>query len=438
MTRAKLADFCGELMTSAFPARLLCLAVLAFGLLLSPPVFAQSVFVVTGVEVDEQAESVSQAQKKALVAGRRAALERLWLRLVPAWAQQDIPPQSDEQISELVQSVGVGREQTSDVRYLAELAVEFKPDPVKEFLRSSRVPFAVTRSKPVVILPLFGEGENARLWEEPNDWRAAWSRRPASDGLVEIVSPLGDLSDVVVISSQQAREADLDALSSLVRRYDADRAYISRVSVQEVAPQDAAAAEPQASSESDAAASTQEVTQQAAEEATTTADQMVSEEAGGPQYAVTAVTSSYLGNATEGLRLDSFRSEPGESLESLLDRAVDKIASDIEAEWKDNNLLDYDQQNLMLARVKLSKLSDWIVLRRKIESIASVVQSQPRRLSRDEAILQIDYVGDSEQFARSLAQSDLALGDPLADEELQAFVHELRLSADAIELPTSQ
>ena len=153
--------------------------------------------------------------------------------------------------------------------------------------------------------------------------------------------------------------------------------------------------------------------------------------------ATTVVTSGYLGNespAGEELRLDSFRAAAGETREGLMDRAVAKIAADIEEAWKGRNLLDFDQQNLLLARVALTRLSDLVTLRNKIDSIALVVRSQPRRLSRTEAILQIDFLGDSEQFTRTLAQSDLTLGTPKVDEELQAFVHELRLSAGAVEL----
>ncbi len=443
MNKAELVDFHGKEATATRLARLSCLLFVA---LLSVTLMvgfaragrAQSVFTITGVAVDETAESVSAAQQRALIAGRRQALDRLWGRLVPVWAQANIPPLSNQQINELVQSVSFGREQTSDVRYLAVLSVDFKRDPVEQFLRVNQIPFAVARSKPVVVLPLFGQGETANLWEEPNPWRAAWARKPASDGLVEIITPLGDLADVSGLSSQQARAADLGALKSLARRYNAERVFITRAFVQEIprAPagdaldgQNPTAADPGLGALPAAGMAQQDPAGPSAPDAVAAPT--------APPLALTVVTSGYLGNespAGEELRLDSFRAAAGETREGLMDRAVAKIAADIEEAWKGRNLLDFDQQNLLLARVALTRLSDLVTLRNKIDSIALVVRSQPRRLSRTEAILQIDFLGDSEQFTRTLAQSDLTLGTPKVDEELQAFVHELRLSAGAVEL----
>ena len=63
-------------------------------------------------------------------------------------------------------------------------------------LRRGNVPFSETYARPLVVLPVYHEGDIAVLWDEPNPWLSAWRDLPPADGLQPLMVPLGDLSDM--------------------------------------------------------------------------------------------------------------------------------------------------------------------------------------------------------------------------------------------------
>src|SRR3546814_5337389 len=91
------------------------------------------------------------------------------------------------------------------VRYLADLTFRFNPDQVRSLLRGAGVPFAETRSKPVVVLPVFGDSAaGPTLWTGTNPWRDVWAQRRGDDGLVPLTVPLGDLGDLAAVEIGRA------------------------------------------------------------------------------------------------------------------------------------------------------------------------------------------------------------------------------------------
>jgi hypothetical protein len=175
-------------------------------------------FVVRDVVVDQTADTAAAARVLALAQGQRSAYRRLMARLVPAGAT-GVPALDSAGIGALIRDFDVAEEKTSAVRYLAKLTYRFKPRAVRSFLRDARVPFAETRSKPVLVLPLFDfEGERL-LWDDPNPWREAWYAAPAKGGLVPFVVPYGDLRDFADIDAANALEGNKVRLALIGARY---------------------------------------------------------------------------------------------------------------------------------------------------------------------------------------------------------------------------
>ena len=129
----------------------------------------------------------------------------------------------------MVQDFSVAGERTSSVRYLADLTFRFRPSAVRSYLQQQGVAFAETRSKPVLVVPIYGAAGQAVLWEEPNPWRATWATREPDDGLVPLSVPLGDLNDVSSIDAEQALDGDRARLSALARRYGAEDVLINQL-----------------------------------------------------------------------------------------------------------------------------------------------------------------------------------------------------------------
>ena len=191
------------------------------------------VFTVSEVAVDISAKTGEAARTLAIAAGERTAFQRLLTRLVPKRNRYRLPDPTDEAIQDLVRGFEVEEERPSARRYVATLTVRFKAKAVRRLLREAEIPFAETRSKPLIVLPVLQIGEELRLWKNPNPWREAWARRGRGGGLVPLIVPLGDLADVALITAEQALQGKAKPLRRIARRYGASDALIAVARVEE-------------------------------------------------------------------------------------------------------------------------------------------------------------------------------------------------------------
>ena len=197
------------------------LASIVLTTVLALPAAAEDIFTIRNIRVDATAGNAAEARKAALASGHLQAMQRLLSRLVLREDLGLLPPLSAEQVVELVYNFGVDDERTSSVRYLARLTFQFNPASVRDYLRARGVRFADARGRPVLLLPVFGAANQAVLWEDPNPWRNAWAARDNRGGLVPILVPLGDLSDISAAASRDALNPSNPRLQPLAERYGA-------------------------------------------------------------------------------------------------------------------------------------------------------------------------------------------------------------------------
>jgi len=124
---------------------------------------AGDVYRVSAISVDVTAKDAASAREAALREGQRTGLERLLRRIVAEEDLARVPALSDAQTAELISDFSVTNERASSVRYLADLIVRFNPNAIRQLLRRSSARYAETRSKPVVVLAIFGPVEEPRL-----------------------------------------------------------------------------------------------------------------------------------------------------------------------------------------------------------------------------------------------------------------------------------
>ncbi len=154
------------------------------------------VFTVTPVPVDVTAGNAAAARDQAVGEGEQQAFQLLLARLTLAADRGRLPKASVAQLNELVQGFEVAHERRSGVRYLADFAVHFRAEAIRQLLRKAGIGFAETMSKPLVILAVLHDGERTVLWDDPNPWRDAWANIKPPLGLVPLVRPVGELGDV--------------------------------------------------------------------------------------------------------------------------------------------------------------------------------------------------------------------------------------------------
>jgi hypothetical protein len=327
------------------------------------------VFTVSGVAVDATADTAAAARDRALAEGQKAALGRLFARMVLAVDRPKLPKINARAIAELVRDFEVTRERTSSVRYLAVLRVRFKPDGIRDLLRSHDVGFAETRSRPVLVLPVYEVAGAYSLWG-PNPWREAWQAAPPSDGLVPLLRPTGDIGNAVLIGAEQAVRGTEDRLAAIARHYRAASVLVAVAGFR-----------------------------------TGTAG-----EAGQAAQPFLQVTLSRMGTALrEQTRLESFALRAGESREAAIGRAVAVIADQIQEEWKRDNRLRFGVGNELIVTVPIASLADWLTIKRRLAGVAFIRRSDLLYLTRKRARLRISYIGDKDQLTLALAQNELVL-----------------------------
>mgnify|MGYP005637876795 CR=1 FL=1 len=345
----------GMLISSMVGVVLMCVSGAAFA----------NVFEIKGVPVDVTAETATKARESALARGQDEAFRRLLERLTLVEDRERLPELGGEDVTTFVSDFSVLGEKTSAVRYLAKLNVRFKPAPIRQLLRSMGVRFAETQSKPILVLPIYQTARGSALWEDCNDWRNAWNLRRASEGLVELALPLGDLADISAVNVEQAVRGDVERLTGLAVRYNAGDTIVAFA--------------------------------------------RLGLEAGAVQRRVDVSVTRFSAHREPETDLIAMPQLADESQEALLVRAADEVARRLEENWKRENLLTHDGQGISAVTVPITGLKDWLDVKRRLAKVSVIRQLEIVLLSLDEVRINLHYVGAPEQLQTALGQADLAL-----------------------------
>ncbi len=345
---------------------LLVLAAGCLGVVTASRAVAQDLFTVTNVAVDVTGETAAAAQRTALTDARRLAWERLLNRLTPRGSSSFARSIPDDQLAGLIRGLEVTSERTSSVRYVADISIVFAREAVRSLLIGIGVPFAETRSRPVLIVPLYDAGGDLLLWEEINPWRAAWQSMPRSDGLVPFVVPYGDIADIQDLSAADAAAGGGPRLGALTSRYGArDAAVVRAVPI------------------------------------------------GNSAGVVTSIQLSIARIGGTGPRVSAIEEvlATGEDGVTLLRRAARRALIRLEQDWIQANIVRPGLETRVSVIVPIDNFAGWLETRAKLEETAILGRVELRRFSRREAAVDLLVQGGLDQLRTALAQSDLVLRD---------------------------
>ena len=324
------------------------------------------VFTVSDLAVDVTAESAVRAREIALQNGQRLALGHLLRRITLRTDHASLPIPDHKAIAQLVASVAVAREKTSTVRYLAALTVRFHRAAIRDLLRGAEIRFSETRSKPILVLAVLEKGAAQSLFEDGNIWRDAWGRLDlAPDALLPLRLPLGDLQDITTITAPAALAGRDDQLRAIAQRYEVENVLV----VHAILSIDLAAG-------------------------------------GLPQVQVNLLRFGPRGKSTEVL---DYTVRIGNDLDGALAQLALRVAVDQQEQWNRRTQLSFGIQASLSALVPVSGLADWLTVRKRLAASAMVKSVQLQGLSRQDAQVVIDYLGDTDSLVVALAQLDLHL-----------------------------
>ncbi len=323
-----------------------------------------NVYEVLNVAVDATAESAAAARKLALANGERQAFIQLLQRITPREYHSQLPTPDEATISTYIQDFSVSDEKTSSVRYLANMHVRFRSDDIRYLLSEFGIPFSETISKPVLVVAVLEHNGRYSLWEEDNLWRSVWSQLNNAGRMVPLESPNGDLGDISNIGAQHAISGDINRLRALSQRYNSGSVLVVHASLNTLSA----------------------------------------------SFTGLEVQVSRFGPGFDGTKQSlRFSAEANEPLHTLLSRAARGIADTIEEEWKRDNLMRLDDRGVLAASVPIASLPEWMKIHKRIKGTTIVLDLEVVLLSRDEARINVHYLGGIEQLQVALAQNDLLL-----------------------------
>ena len=329
------------------------------------------------VRVDATSESAADARTIARIDGQRRALDDVIQRLAGSTDPLQLPKSDDKAITDMVDSFEVANEKMSTVRYLADYTFHFRPAKVRQLMRAANIAPAPTTSaggaaageadsKPVVVVPVYRDGDRLVLWDDPNPWRDAWGQVAIPSGPARLILPLGGVGDLTAMDAEQAQSGDAQALRELEQHNDAGEALIA------------------------IAAARQREGRLAGLDVTI------------KRYRMARLTDS---------RSESIDAHPGEEESDFFKRAVTAVTADIEHGGPATG----DKPATLAATIPINSLGDWIELRRRLMAVPGIRSVDLLSLSRHQAKVVIKFVGEPDQLKSSLAEANLDLNGPDPD-----------------------
>jgi Uncharacterized protein conserved in bacteria (DUF2066) len=313
------------------------------------------------VKVDATADSATAARGIARLDGQRRALTEVIDHLTGSTDDSKLPKLDDKAITDMVVSFEVANEKMSAVRYLADYTFHFRAAKVRQLLRNAGIALSESPGKPVVVVPVLQDGDKSVLWDDPNPWREAWAQLSPPPGPTRLSVPFGGLADLSVIDAGQARSGDRQALTAIAQHNDGDEALV-------------------------AAATTRRQ-----------GDQVAGLDISLKRYRLGQLSNS---------QTMTIAVNPGESEADFMKRAVAAVAADIEHGMPPAS----EKEASLDAIVPIASLGDWVAMQQRLAAVPAIHKVDLLSLSRQQAKIEIKYVGNPDQLKSSLAEADLDLG----------------------------
>tara|TARA_Y100000588_G_scaffold147869_1_gene161747 strand:+ start:281 stop:1558 length:1278 start_codon:yes stop_codon:yes gene_type:complete len=320
-------------------------------------------YTVGSIKLDATAADSNTARSDAISEGQEQGLTLLLKKLTLPKDKAKLPSLTREEVAGYVQDFEIFNERRSDQRYMAELKVRFKREEIRRLLVAAGVPFSEAASIPIVVLPVYREGEAVTLWEDSNPWREAWRRLEIKNEAVSLIVPMGQLADVLAIDVGQALAGDRGPLREFASTYGAGETLVVIATIS----------------------------------------------FSGSNQGFVDVTMQNFGVTVGALEIERFEMAGDETLEGFLLRAAEQMAQRIEYDWKVSNLLSFDEEASIEVVYLVEGWAEWQSIVARLRRVSVVQDVAIVALSRSKANLRIKFLGGIERFALLLQKKDLRL-----------------------------
>lgn len=316
-------------------------------------------FLVERVHTDVTDKDATTAREKALTIAQEKAFYILLDNLILEEDKIKIGTPETAEILNLVEDFSVSEEKASSVRYMADINVHFDTKDVQNFLQSKSVPYLSLGAEKHLILPIYTSYKKTRLWEDNNPWREAWKNKTTT--LVPLVLPLGDTDDMLVYSSKTLMDESQTDLTPMLDRYDAKKALVLEASYYKDSEQ-------------------------------------------------IKVTVRPFKNEKNPIGSFSFMM-PVENnhVTYAISQAVEKVQNLLAQKWKETHVVRTDNPEFLTAIVPIENLREWIQMQRRLKKIELIKKYDVKAVRKDQAQVEIFFVGDLKPFLEKLKNEGLFL-----------------------------
>ena len=331
-----------------------------------------SIYTIYNIEVDETSRNVTTARDRALRKGQRQALERLFRRIILISDREKLPSFTDQEVTEFISGFEINDERRSSVRYIASLVVHFNRTKVNDVLSQYQIPFAETLGTAVSVLPVLEDAGALLLWERDNQWREVWQNYDVINNLVPIDTPKPSLKNKMFISALQAKNSDERAIQSFKGENRLNDLIIATATVQKSPSTDELKLEINLKRN----------------------DPNLDVEDAETRLSVSVPAVNEFGET---------------NLDALYLAGVDAATDWVDDLWKSKVLVNYDSASRIAASGSLNNIDDWLVIQRQLGKVNLVRSVSLRSITINNVDIEIEYAGEPEQLALSLAQQGLRL-----------------------------
>ena len=161
-----------------------------------PPIASTGDFEVGGVEVNVTGKDAEDARRNGWMEAQRLAWSKLWAR-THGGQKSSLP---DSRLNEMVSAIVVEDEEIGPRRYVARLGVVFDRARAGQLLGVSGT---VTRSAPLMVIPVTINAGAPMVYEQQTDWQRAWARYRTAESTIDYIRPNGGGGDSLVLTAGQ-------------------------------------------------------------------------------------------------------------------------------------------------------------------------------------------------------------------------------------------
>jgi hypothetical protein len=185
------------------------------------PIDASGSFEVSGVAVDVSGKDADTARMGGWRIAQRKGWDMLSKRLTGKGSSL-----SDSTLDSLVTGIVVEREQIGPARYIAKLGVLFDRNRAGQMLGVS---VALTRSPPMLLVPLQFSGGVGQVFERETAWTRAWNRFRAGGSTIDYVRLRGTGPDSLLINAGQTLRRGRNWWRTVLDQYGASDVLVAEV-----------------------------------------------------------------------------------------------------------------------------------------------------------------------------------------------------------------